>query len=126
MCPHEYKIGTWDDWTCGHCGYNPKKPNSGYLSRDVEGKGPRRVFVMGSQNLQVRVNGVPATKMTVRRQMRSGYPDGPWEIVVTDPVIGSFAIDDTFEIEMKQCRQPWRKVFVAEVLTMLNELGVTH
>ncbi len=81
---------------------------------------------MGSSHLQIRVNGLVIQKMTLRRQMRSGYPDGPWEIVVTDPVIGQFAIDDSFEIELKQCRQPWRKVFTAEVLTTLNEIGVTH
>jgi hypothetical protein len=64
--------------------------------------------------------------MTLRRQMRSGYPDGPWEIVVTDPTLGSFAIDDTFDIEVKMCRQPWRKTFVTELLATLNDIGVTH
>jgi hypothetical protein len=81
---------------------------------------------MGSSNLQIRVNGIKIEKLKLRRQMRSGYPDGPWEVVVTDPVLGEFAIDDTFEIELKQCRQPWRKIFSAELLTTLESIGVTH
>jgi hypothetical protein len=80
---------------------------------------------MGNASLQVRVNGVPASKLTLRRQMCSGYPDGPWEVVVTDPVLGSFAISDDFNIEVKQRGQPWRKILVAELLTILN-IGISH
>lgn len=81
---------------------------------------------MGSTNLQVRVNGISIEKLTLRRQMREGYPDGPWEVVVTDPVLGQFAVDDSFEIELKMIKKPWRKIFAAELLTTLNEIGVTH
>lgn len=84
-----------------------------------------RTFVMGSANLQIRVNGILITKLTLRREMKSGYPDGPYQVVITDPVLGPFAINDTFEIELKEGRGKWRKVFANELLTTLNAIGTT-
>lgn len=77
-----------------------------------------------NSSLQIRVNGITPTKLTIRRQMRSGYPDGLWEIVITDPVIGNFAINDSFDIECKLIKKPWRRTSVGELLTTLTTVEV--
>jgi hypothetical protein len=79
---------------------------------------------MRNVSLKVRVNGIPVDRINIRRQIRGGYPDGPKEIVITDPTLGKFAIDDSFNIEFKEGKR-WRKTFVSELLTMLESLEAT-
>lgn len=75
-------------------------------------------------NLQVKVNGILIAKLSVRRQIVEGYPDGPLELVITDPLLGKFAIDDNFIIEAKLGKKHWQKVTVKNLFAILTTIGV--
>jgi hypothetical protein len=52
--------------------------------------------------------------------MISGVPIGEKEIVIEDPVLGKFSIDDTFLIETTTDRRSkWKPVSVENFLAML-------
>lgn len=75
---------------------------------------------MGSQ-LYLRVNGINITSLKVRRKMVSGAPVGDRELVIEDPVLGKFAIDDSFIIEVSTDRRSkWKTVSVGNFLAMLD------
>jgi hypothetical protein len=82
-------------------------------------------------HLQVRVNGVPITKLTIRRRRRNGYPSDQLELVIHDPTIGSFAIHDGFELEIKSrtapesaqgvlVEQDWQRVSPEHLIALLR------
>lgn len=98
---------------------------------------------MAGANLYIRVNGINITHLKVRREMVDGKPVGKRQIVVTDPVFGSFAIDDNeelqpgmsrFILELKDISIPpeqrrdmesrgWRTVNIDELLSVLEGIG---
>jgi hypothetical protein len=48
-----------------------------------------------------RVNGVVMTTAFCRYKIVNGYPTRRMELVVRDPVLGDFAIDNSFTLEVK-------------------------
>ena len=53
---------------------------------------------MGYQQIYLRVNGIEITNLKIRRKMISGFPVGEHELVIEDPTLGNFAIDDNDEV----------------------------
>lgn len=75
---------------------------------------------MGSQ-LYLRVNGIDIANLKIRRRMTSGVPIGERELVIEDPMLGKFAIDDSFVIEISTDRRSkWKSVSVGNFLAMLD------
>ena len=81
---------------------------------------------MATTGLKLRVNGLEISKITIRSQIIHGAPVGNPEIVVTDPIIGNFALDDNqdipFIIELKEGKV-WKIVNVADLLTIVESVG---
>lgn len=75
---------------------------------------------MGSQ-LYLRVNGIDITNLKIRRKMVSGAPIGEKELVIEDPTLGKFSIDDSFAIEVStDHRTKWKTVSVGDFLALLD------
>ncbi len=56
--------------------------------------------------LAVRVNGVVIRRVKIREYICGGQPTGEHELVIFDPVLGSFAVDDSFVFEIKDLNLP--------------------
>jgi hypothetical protein len=73
----------------------------------------------------LRVNGsIIERPFQVRRAMQDGYPsDRSYEIVIDDPIIGSFAVsDESFILELYDISQPeagWRPTSISELLVLI-------
>jgi hypothetical protein len=75
----------------------------------------------------VRVNGVRIRTLRIRQQLgEDNHPTGKTELVIVDPVIGAFAIDERFDVEIKDVFSPprravegWRRVTPDQLLEML-------
>lgn len=81
----------------------------------------------GDVPLAVRVNGIPIWTIRLRRNAADGTP----EVVVVDPVLGPFAIDDRFTIEVRAlagvpglaaiaCESRWRPVSANQLFNLLS------
>ncbi len=81
--------------------------------------------------LVVRVNGMIIRRVKVREYISDGQPTGEQELVIYDPLVGSFAVDDSFRFEVKDLALPevvrqalpndgWQAVTLAELLRLLS------
>lgn len=76
--------------------------------------------------LYLRVNGIQIENVKIRRKMVAGAPVGDREIVIEDPVLGNFAIDDTFILEVtRDRRKKWEITSVQNFLAMLAPIEAT-
>lgn len=93
--------------------------------------------------VQVRVNGIQISRMRVRRKLVNGVPAGDFELVIEDPILGMFAIDDnqdipygasSFLLEVKDMTIPaaernrmpskgWKKINEEDLLNTLIQIG---
>ncbi len=80
--------------------------------------------------LAVRVNGVVIRRVKIREYICGGQPTGEHELVIFDPMLGSFAVDDSFLFEIKDLNAPpeerdsppnegWRPVKLNELIQQL-------
>jgi hypothetical protein len=82
------------------------------------------------QSIDIRVNGVEATGLRLRRGMVNGHPSGPWDVLVEIPNLGYIPLDDKPDFIIETHTGPevrnrvWKKVALAELITMLQSLGV--
>ena len=73
--------------------------------------------------LYLRVNEVEIDSLKVRRKMVSGSPTGDWEIVIEDPILGRFSIDDSFALESRSDRRrKWKPSSIAQLLEMIGSI----
>ncbi len=80
--------------------------------------------------LVVRVNGVVIRRVKIREYISGGQPTGEQELIIFDPVVGSFVVDDSFQFEVKDLAvesvghthpdEGWRKVPLTELLRLLT------
>ncbi len=81
--------------------------------------------------LVVRVNGVVIRRVKIREYISGGQPTGEQELIIFDPVLGSFVVDDTFHFEVKDLALPeivrraqpndgWHEVSLRELLRLLS------
>lgn len=71
-------------------------------------------------NVNLRVNSLPVERVGVRYQIVDGYPGGPKEIVIDDPILGQFALDHTFSLEIQESEGPWRKTTPQALLALIE------
>jgi len=58
--------------------------------------------------------------------MISGAPIGEKELVIEDPMLGKFSIDDSFILEVSTDRRTkWKTVSVGNFLAMLDSIEAT-
>ncbi len=70
--------------------------------------------------LYLRVNGIAIENLKIRRKMRSGAFLDEHELVIEDPIIGKFAIDDSFNLEARtDRRKKWNPTTVKNFLAMV-------
>lgn len=73
--------------------------------------------------MYLRVNGIEINNIRVRRKMVVGFMTSDWELVIEDPILGRFAIDDSFIIEAKNdLRKKWKLTSVKNFLAMLDSI----
>lgn len=80
------------------------------------------------ENYDLRVNGVVIDRpFQIRRPMEDGFPsDRHHELVIDDPVIGSFSVtDDAFVLELCDLslpkeKQEWVSTTVSKLLTLIQ------
>lgn len=80
-----------------------------------------------TDQLELRVNGILATGLRIQHATVDGYPSNQWEVLVEDPVIGYFPLDDKpdFTIEVRKSkRHRWQQKTLPELLSWLQSLGV--
>jgi hypothetical protein len=81
--------------------------------------------MLRARKVALRVNGLRVTKARVRRGQK-----GP-ELIITDPFLGDFAIDDSFTLELLELLFPpemrqrlpnggWRKVSLQILIALLQ------
>lgn len=81
--------------------------------------------------LVVRVNGVVVRRVKVREYVWDGHPTGEQDLIIFDPVIGSFSVDDSFVFEVRDLSVPeperhslpnegWQRVTLRELLQLLT------
>ncbi len=81
--------------------------------------------------LVVRVNGVIIRRVKIREFISEGQPTGEQELVIYDPLVGSFAVDESFSFEVKDLALPevvrqalpndgWQPVSLPELLRLLS------
>jgi len=77
---------------------------------------------MASQ-LYLRVNGIEIDTLRIRRKMVSGAPIGERELVIEDPVLGKFSIDDGFILEARSDRRrKWEPTSISELFEMIGNI----
>ncbi len=81
--------------------------------------------------LVVRVNGVVIRRVKIREYISGGQPTGEQELIIFDPLLGSFVVDDSFHFEVKDLAVPeivrrtmpddgWQKISLRELLRLLT------
>ncbi len=81
--------------------------------------------------LVVRVNGVVIRRVKIREYISGGQPTGEQELIIFDPMLGSFVVDDSFVFEVKDLALPemarrtlpndgWQQVSLRELLRLLT------
>ena len=81
--------------------------------------------MLAERKVALRINGLRVTKARVRRGQK-----GP-ELIITDPLLGDFAIDDSFTLELLELLCPpemrqrlpnggWRKVSLRILIALLR------
>ena len=83
--------------------------------------------MISNTNLSVRVCGVVVASLKIRQQIRDGRLTGQREVVFRDPILGSFCLDDSFVIELRDLNAPWeeRRWCQTDVGGLLAALGET-
>lgn len=66
---------------------------------------------------QLLLNGVSVRSVSIRQPAES---DGDFDVVVTDPIVGSFALHSDFEIDVHDLDSSWRRVSLEELKTILK------
>jgi hypothetical protein len=66
-------------------------------------------------DLNLRVNGVPCSKVTLRLAIEDGFPGGSPEIVMNDPMLGDMTITEDCDVEMQVGNGPWNTVTLTEL-----------
>ena len=87
---------------------------------------------MPVSDLEIKVNGIVTTGLRLQRAVVDGYPTNAWEVLVCDPIIGYFPLDEKpdFTIEIldpldpPRKRRMWKRVTLQELLACLQNLGV--
>lgn len=82
---------------------------------------------MTATSLELRVNGLEMTGIRVQRATVDGYPSDQWEVLVEDPRLGFFPLDEKpdFFIEVRESkRHRWKQKTLSELLSWLQSLGV--
>jgi hypothetical protein len=79
---------------------------------------------MGTKtSLHLRVNGIDITNVKVRPKLRSGVPTGTREVVIEDPRLGLFSINDDFILETStDRRKKWKPTTIAELLYLIDTM----
>jgi hypothetical protein len=72
--------------------------------------------------LHLRVNGINITNVRIRPKMVAGMPRGEREVVIEDPQLGRFPIDDTFVIEVRS--DPHKKWELTTVSGLFSSMDV--
>lgn len=73
--------------------------------------------------LHLRVNSITISNVKVRPKLKFGVPSGQREVVVEDPRLGWFAVDDSFILEATtDRRKAWQVVSVIELLTIIDAI----
>jgi hypothetical protein len=86
-------------------------------------------MMLAARNTGLRVNGLRVTTARLRRGEK-----GP-ELVITDPHLGEFAVDESFTLELLDLRKPhemrsrlpnggWRKVSLRILILLLRSGAV--
>jgi hypothetical protein len=70
---------------------------------------------------ELKLNGVPVKSVGIRGP--SDFHED-LEIVVIEPALGSFALHDGFEIEVREPNSTWRQVTLNELRAMLKETSL--
>ena len=82
--------------------------------------------MLAERKVALRVNGLRVTKARVRRGEK-----GAAELIITDPILGDFAIDDSCKVELLELLFPpemrqrlpnggWRKVSLRILIRLLR------
>jgi hypothetical protein len=72
--------------------------------------------------LLLRVNGISITDVNLRHPAVDGYiQTNRYEVVITDPVIGDFALTQECFIEVREARtrKHWKEITLAELISIL-------
>jgi hypothetical protein len=67
------------------------------------------------------LNGIPMRSVQIRNS-RDSHED--FEILVTDPTLGSFALHSGFEIDVRESDSDWRRVSLDELKGMLTRIAL--
>ena len=71
----------------------------------------------------LRVNGIEIEGLKVRRKMVSGAPIGERELVIEDPLLGRFAIDEAFILEARtDRRKKWKSITISDLFEMIDSI----
>ncbi len=81
-------------------------------------------MTMTTPQLHLRVNGINITSVKIRPKMLAGMPRGEREVVIEDPQLGTFPIDDSFIIEVRSGpRKKWELTTVSGLLASMDVLS---
>jgi hypothetical protein len=69
----------------------------------------------------LRLNGVPLQSVSIRN--RPDYPDN-FDLVVTDPVVGPFALNPDFEIDVRESDSDWGRVSLDELKGIITRTAL--
>jgi hypothetical protein len=76
--------------------------------------------MLTAEKLSFRVNGQDCPHVAFRFKMQDGYPRGPLEVLVPDPLFGPIVLTDDFAIELKEDDQNFKPVALAYLITILE------
>jgi hypothetical protein len=76
------------------------------------------IFTSDEFSCELLVNGVPIQSVRTRQGAES---TDDLDVVVTDPVVGCFALHSGFDIDIHQPDQSWRRVFLDELKGILKD-----
>ena len=69
----------------------------------------------------LRVNGIEIDHIQIRHKIVAGAPTKEKEIVIDDPVLGLFAIDETVTLETRRDRRKkWEIISLQDFLAMVG------
>jgi hypothetical protein len=82
-------------------------------------------MMLAARNVALRVNGLRVTKARVRRREKMS------KLIITGPLLGEFAVDDNFTLELLELLHPpeirprlpnggWRKVSLRVLIALLG------
>lgn len=78
-------------------------------------------FTLDDFPCELLLNGVPVRSVKIRQTAKSG---GNSEVVVTDPLLGAFALHSGFDIDVHEPEVGWRRVSLDELKAVLKRLNL--